>query len=392
MIDARLATPSRDGGSRAIADLIDALADLGNDVHYFYDSESEAVGDPWRPENPVPGSGGGTEGLGSWLAEFGDDLDVAVSVRPIMAARCEPLLAKHPRIARLYFGMDSLEMRSHREARLKDSPMDRARILASRALERRCWHTSDVITHPTTDEAELVSRDAEAGLSLAVPIFCFDSIRQDAMPPGGKTFVFVGGSGYEPNRDGLDWFVREILPQVTEQIAGAELTVVGHWPPALQDQLTRSSVVAFTGVLSDAELDAVYSSARAAIAPVRFGAGVKSKVAAALAHGVPVVSTTVGLEGLDVSGLVDATQEPSAVGTIRADDPQDFASGVSLLLSEDAPWRDLSDRGGQFVRRVYCRDRFLNCWEQVLSHATDQRDMRVAKATTVIRSDDGSVG
>ena len=129
MIDARLATPSRDGGSRAVVDLLDALAELGNDVHYFFDSESETVGDPWRPENLVPESGGGTDGLSSWLAESGDDLDVAVSVRPIMAARCEPLLAKHPRIARLYFGMDSLEMRSHREARLKDSPKDRARIL-----------------------------------------------------------------------------------------------------------------------------------------------------------------------------------------------------------------------------------------------------------------------
>lgn len=382
MIDARLATPSRDGGSRAVVDLIDALADLGNEVHYFYDSESETVGDPWRPENLVPDSGVGTDGLGRSLDEFGDDLDVAISVRPIMAARCEPLLTKHPRVARLYFGMDSLEMRSHREARLKESPKDRVRILASRALERRCWHTSDVITHPTIDEAELVSRDSEAGLSLAVPIFCFDSVRQDATAPEGHSLVFVGGSGYEPNRDGLDWLVREVFPLVTQQVPGAKLTVVGYWPPALQDQLKCPPTVTFTGVLSDGDLDEVYASARAAIAPVRFGAGVKSKIAAALAHGVPVVSTTVGLEGLDVSGLVDATQAPFEVGAIRADDPQDFAAGVCALLTEDAPWRDLSDRGVQFVRRVYCRDRFLNSWEQVLSHATAQRDKRVAKAST----------
>ena len=136
---------------------------------------------------------------------------------------------------------------------------------------------------------------------------------------------WVAGWG-SPNCDGLTWFLDEVFPLVQEQVPWATLRVSGADPPVELREQERFGVV-FQGHVPN--LMDFYGSARAVISPVRFGSGVKIKTVEALQYGVPVVSTEVGAEGIDLHGLaaVEVTDDPAA-----------FARAVAVLLTDPVAW------------------------------------------------------
>jgi hypothetical protein len=134
---------------------------------------------------------------------------------------------------------------------------------------------------------------------------------------------WLAGPG-SPNADGLAWFCEEVLPLVRERMPWFRLQVTGAAPP---DQIRRLADPNIVLVGHVRDLHEAYGRARAAIIPLRFGAGIKVKTIEAIRAGVPVVTTRVGAEGVDVPpGALEAT-----------DDPEMFASRIlDLLRNPDA--------------------------------------------------------
>ena len=93
------------------------------------------------------------------------------------------------------------------------------------------------------------------------------------------------------------------------------------------------SMLAITGYVAD--LNQYFDQARVFIAPLRFGAGMKGKIGMAMSLGLPIVTTTIGAEGM---GLVDG------VHALVADDPKNFADAIKLLQSDDRLWNELSSQ------------------------------------------------
>ena len=104
--------------------------------------------------------------------------------------------------------------------------------------------------------------------------------------------LFVGTQSYEPNRQGLDWFVREVVPLLRERVPIA-IDVVG--PGRRGPELPG---LRYVGRVDD--LEACYRQAHAAVVPLLAGGGSRLKVLEALAHGVPLVSTPIGIEGFEL--------------------------------------------------------------------------------------------
>jgi glycosyltransferase involved in cell wall biosynthesis len=126
--------------------------------------------------------------------------------------------------------------------------------------------------------------------------------------------LFVGSLNYEPNAQGLEWFVREVAPRARER-THIDIEVVG--PGRRGPELPG---VRYLGPVDD--LDPVYARAHAAVVPLRAGAGSRLKVLEALAHGVPLISTSLGVEGYDIH---DGEQ------ALVADDPAGLAERIFLL-------------------------------------------------------------
>ncbi|MDZ4772718.1 MAG: glycosyltransferase family 4 protein [Planctomycetota bacterium] len=154
--------------------------------------------------------------------------------------------------------------------------------------------------------------------------------------------VFTGAMAYEPNADAVRWFLDAILPLVRARVPNVLFRVVGKDPPA--DLLARAIVgeIEFTGRVDDVRPH--MNAADVFVCPLRIGGGTRLKILDAMSQALPVVSTTVGAEGLAVS---------KGLNIVLADDPRAFSDAVLALLSDKASAGRLAQAGLMLVRSRY---------------------------------------
>jgi glycosyltransferase involved in cell wall biosynthesis len=134
------------------------------------------------------------------------------------------------------------------------------------------------------------------------------------------------GGVWSPNGDGLAWFASQVLPRITAVVPWARLRVTGTLPPELRP--FEGPNLTSTGFVDD--LAMFYRGLRVAVAPIRYGAGVKLKTVEAVQYGVPIVATPVGAEGLEeLHGEAIAVHEAADA----------FAAAVIARLVDVAVWR-----------------------------------------------------
>lgn len=162
-----------------------------------------------------------------------------------------------------------------------------------------------------------------------------------------NVLIMVGLLSYGPNRDAADFFASEVLPRIRLAVPDAEFRLVGrHGGDATVEALARQPGIVVTGEVDDVRRE--LESAQVAVVPIRFGGGTRIKILEAFAHGVPVVTTTVGCEGLDV---VDGQH------LIIVDDPARFADACVRVLGDPDLRARLVTAGAELWARQYRWDR-----------------------------------
>jgi sugar transferase (PEP-CTERM/EpsH1 system associated) len=162
-----------------------------------------------------------------------------------------------------------------------------------------------------------------------------------------QALLFFGTLSYGPNAEGLIWFCQEILPRVRQSRPDVKLEVVGLDPPPRVADLGRLPGVQVTGFVPDVR--SKLWSATICVVPLLTGGGTRLKILEALAAGCPVISTTIGADGLS---LVDGEH------LLIADTPDQFAQGILALLESAELRRRLADAGREAVAQRYD-------WEQI---------------------------
>lgn len=154
--------------------------------------------------------------------------------------------------------------------------------------------------------------------------------------------VFSGALDWRPNQDAVEYFVHEILPRIRERRPGAHFAVVGREPPRHVRDLDRVEGVSITGTVDDVR--PYLASAALCAVPLRIGGGSRLKILAAMAMGRPVVSTTIGAEGLEVHDGEDI---------VLADGAADFAEAVLRGLEDSERMARIARAGRDLVERRY---------------------------------------
>jgi len=163
---------------------------------------------------------------------------------------------------------------------------------------------------------------------------------KDNRPPH---IIFCGSLDYEPNIDGLNWFVAEVWPSIHKNINNAVLTIIGRNPSAvLRQKMISLPGIHFIGSVNDVRT--YYYQNTIAIVPILKGSGTRLKILEAMALGIPVVSTTKGAEGIEVE---------SGNQILLADDPETMIKAVLVLLSDSTYYQNIRFNARQLVEKKY---------------------------------------
>ncbi|MDE2005832.1 MAG: glycosyltransferase [Rhodospirillales bacterium] len=330
VVDHYVPRPDRDAGSRNILNYIDALLEDGAAVKFWPHNRAYSPGytEALQDRGVEVFHGGPPEALADWIAANGAELDAALLSRPDVAMDVLGVLKRHSAARLVYYGHDLHFRRLRRQAELTRDPAAAALAARTERIERWLWRSVDVALYPSEEEAALAAALEPGAVLRAVPAFGFARFGAEREAPANADLLFVGGFAHPPNGAAVAWFAEAILPLIRARVPGARLVIAGSHPGPETRALAAAGAVLHAD-LTEGALAALYTEARVAIAPLRFGAGVKLKVAEALREGTPLVTTAIGAEGLAGLGRVVAI----------ADAPEEFAAAVVALLADDALWR-----------------------------------------------------
>jgi sugar transferase (PEP-CTERM/EpsH1 system associated) len=236
-----------------------------------------------------------------------------------------------------------------RHADVARDPMRRAyfasqwrRMLAFERAE--CRRFDAVVAVSPVDAAVFadeygVARVAELPTGVDTEYFTPDR----AVARTAHEMVFTGSLDWMPNEDGLVYFVEEVLPRIRAEVPDATLTVVGRNPPArLRELATRASGVTIAGRVPDVR--PYLARAGLSVVPLRVGGGTRLKIYEAMAMECPVVSTTIGAEGLPVR---------DGEHLRIADTPDAMARAAVELMRSEARRAELARDAAAYVRREF---------------------------------------
>ncbi len=345
VIDWKTPTPDRDSGSFRMRMILDLMSEAGWFIDFVGDRPAEALAYESSLEEQGIRVIVGQEDAFMHLTRHGGSYQTVWISRPEIAERYLPMvraLAVQARV--IYDTVDLHWIRLRRGIPFSDQPekirRDAERHRGIELCNARC---SDLTIAITDDEKEALLSEVP-GLAVAVlpnihPVFS----RVEAVQARSDLF-FIGSFLHPPNVDAVFYFVREVFPLILRRIPDVRFHIAGSDMPYSVRALKSKSVNPL-GYVRD--VTPWFQRARIFVAPLRHGAGMKGKVGQSLAFGLPVVTTSVGAEGM---GLVHE------VDVLIAEDAADFAEAVIRLYSDDNLWQRMSCGGQDLMKRHFSKD------------------------------------
>ncbi|WP_158743146.1 glycosyltransferase [Acidisphaera sp. L21] len=346
MMEDQVPQPDRNAGSVATALYVELIASLGVRVIYF----------PHDGQSPAPYTArlqqAGVEvlhspvNLSDWLMENGPHLDYVWATRPYVSGHRMDELLHHTGAPILYLTHDLHSQRERRRFELDSDPVALEEAIRVEAIERSIFAKVDRILSFSEDEARAISTMQPTASVTVLPLFFYedDAVRTD---PGGfagrESLLFVGGFNHLPNIDAALWLVQEIMPALWRTHPNASVTIVGSQPPPELLALVEPRVIV-AGYAAD--LEPLYAKARISVNPLRYGSGVKGKIVASLAAGLPVVTTTIGNEGIY---LQDGAE------VLIGDTAEAIAAHLATLLDDDARCQAVAAAGAAVAAARFSR-------------------------------------
>jgi GT2 family glycosyltransferase/glycosyltransferase involved in cell wall biosynthesis len=294
--------------------------------------------------------------------------DIAWLVTWHVAEQYLPELRRHSPLTRVV--VDSEDVHFLRELRGAELSGDAAAVECAeqtRVREQAVYRQADTLVAVSEQDAAVLAQLAP-GLPTAVISNIHDPEPEGPGFDARDGLLFVGSFWHAPNVDAVLWLCREVLPLVRERLPSVRMRIVGAGaPPELR--ALADDFVEIAGQVPDLGPD--LRRARVSLAPLRYGAGVKGKVGEAMAHGLPVVTTSVGAEGM---GIEDGRH------ALVADSPQAFAEAIVSAHEQPRLWAALRDAGRELIAAQQGRAR--------AAHALSELDERLRPLTTFMATPD----
>ncbi|MDO4267652.1 MAG: glycosyltransferase [Eubacteriales bacterium] len=289
-----------------------------------------------------------------WLRDHGDDIDVAYLNRPHIASKYIDYILDNTDIKVIYYGHDLHFLREMREYEVTGDPKIREDAEYWKSVELSLMSKAAVSYYPSYIERDAIHEIDPSIRVKDITAYVFESFKTDIRKDFEKRegLLFVGGFAHPPNADAVLWFAKDIYPLIRSRMEEAgqippEFNVVGS---KVTDEIRAleqpGNGIVIRGFVSEEELEALYASCRIVVVPLRYGAGVKGKVVEAIYNGAPIVTTSIGAEGIPHVESVLKTE----------DEPEQFARTVMELYGDTEQCRALCERTQDYIRRYFSVD------------------------------------
>lgn len=276
------------------------------------------------------------------LEQYGSDYDAVLVFRSRCLQRHLGTIRENaPKAKIIYHTSDLHYLREQREAELSGSEEMRKSAARTRNTELALVEAADATVVHSSEEQQLLGQETGCPGKIFLFPWAIDIPGTESGWEVRDGLVFVGGFQHTPNVDAVLHFAGNIWPLVRRMIPAAVFRVVGSRVPS-QIRDLHGNGIEVLGFVSD--LTSIMDRSRLMVAPLRFGAGIKGKIGTALSHGLPVVTTSIGAEGMDLL---------PGEGVRVADDPVAFADLVADLYGNPDVWERESRGAVEFARRRY---------------------------------------
>lgn len=283
-----------------------------------------------------------------WLKEHGDDIKVAYLNRPHIAAKYVDFIKNKTAMKVIYYGHDLHFLREGREYELTGDPEKREASEYWKSMELRLMRKAAVSYYPSYVERDAIHEIEPSIHVKAIVAYVFEKFLNH-IPENFEEregLLFVGGFAHPPNADAVLWFAQDIFPLIRERMPVNFYIVGSKVTDEIKALEQPGNGIVVKGFVSEEELQRLYASCRIVVVPLRYGAGVKGKVIEALYHGAPVVTTSIGAEGIPDAGQVMAIK----------DDPAEFAMEVLSLYQDGGRCLQMSRATQSYIRRYHSVD------------------------------------
>ena len=320
---------------------------IGDDFlrHEPYTSELQNLGievlsGSWNRDN-----------INDWIIKNGENISYVFLNRPNISIKYINIIKEYTRAKIFYYGHDLHFLRSLRQYQISRRSVFLREYQKYKAIEDEIYRKVDVVYYPSHYEINEVKRQNPLISAKVIPGYIFENLKEDKGFSLNEKFdlLFVGGFNHSPNVDAVRWFVTSIFPEIVRQIPNIKLYVVGSNPPNEIKNLNSNNIIV-TGYVSETQLNQFYKHCRLVVAPLRYGAGVKGKVVEAMFNHVPVITTSIGAEGIINSDNF----------LTIADNPQDFISKTIDLYNNENLLQRNALLSLENAKKYFSKERALN--------------------------------
>lgn len=343
MVDHYVPQYDKDAGSRTVFQYLKLFSNQGYHVKF--------IGDNFFPHQPYTQT---LQQMGievlygkwcadhwkAWLRENGQYIQYAFLNRPHISVKYIDTVRSYTDAFIAYYGHDLHFLREYREYELIG---DKACLAASEAWKQKefaLMRKADISYYPSYVEEQEIQKISPEIKVKAIPAYLFEDVEWTSYEvEKRKNIMFIGGFGHRPNVDAVRWLAKDVMPKLKNQLPDIVVYVLGSNPPKEVTEL-ESENLRIVGFVTDEELTQYYSKCRMVVVPLRYGAGIKGKVIEAMRYGMPVVTTSVGAEGIIGSENILSI----------ADDAEEFAARLAALYEDEDALIEMSKKEVEYVK------------------------------------------
>ncbi len=275
-----------------------------------------------------------------WLKENAHYFDYIYLQRPHISVKYIDLVNKYSNAKIFYFAHDLHHIREYREYEMTKNPEKLASAEKWKKTEYELFEKADVGHVVGSFEQGKMQEVFPDKPIRNIPLYIYENLLTDIQKDfaSRNDILYVGGFGHPPNIDAVLWFAKEVYPKILEKYPNMKWHIVGGKVPLEVQELASDNIIV-EGFLPDEDLEHLYRTCRMAVVPLRYGAGVKGKVVESAYFQIPLVTTSIGAEGLSrIEQFMVVEDEADAL-----------ANSVCELYEDYDKLREMSDNGIDFI-------------------------------------------